>query len=94
MKPNIWIFSLEPLESRYTQQWYEHFPKLLNQHLGDQYNIVQVNGVQKNSQTTPGAFLNFSDTNYWKSSQLCNFLEHHNQNKTTPKANISVLRAS
>lgn len=85
MKPNIWIFSLEPLESRYTQQWYEHFPKLLNQHLGDQYNIVQVNGVQKNSQTTPGAFLNFSDTNYWKSSQLCNFLEHHNQNKTTPK---------
>lgn len=83
MKPTIWIFSIEPLETRYTKQWHEHFPKLLTSKLGDKFNIVQVDGVQKNSQPTPGAFLNFSDTNYWKSSQLCNFLEHHNRGESS-----------
>jgi hypothetical protein len=84
LKSTIWIFSLEPLESRYTQQWHEHIPKLLKNKLGDRFNVVQVDGVQKNSQLTPGAFLNFSDTNYWKSAQLCAFLEQHNQGKTGP----------
>lgn len=88
MKPNIWIFSLEPIETRYTAQWHEHLPKLLSKKLGDRFNVIQVDGVQKNSQTTPGAFLNFSDTNYWKSSQLCNFLEYHNQGKTTKNDHI------
>lgn len=85
MKPNIWIFSIEPIETRYTAQWHSHIPKLLKKSLEDQYNIIQIDGIQKNSQTTPGAFLNFSDTNYWKSSQLCSFLEYYNQRKTTPK---------
>ena len=83
-KPTIWIFSLEPLESRYTQQWHSHVPALLKNKLGDRFNVVQVDGVQKNSQLTPGAFLNFSDTNYWKSAQMCAFLEQHNQGKTGP----------
>jgi hypothetical protein len=82
-KPNIWIFSIEPLETRYTGQWHQHFPQLLNAKLGDSLNIVQIDGVQKNTAPTPGAFLNFSDTNYWKSSQLCNFLDHYNRGKTT-----------
>ena len=84
MKPNIWIFSLEPIETRYTAQWYEHLPALVADKLGDQFNVIQIDGIQKNSQPTPGAFLNFSDTNYWKSSQLCKFLEQHNQGKTAP----------
>lgn len=83
MKPTIWIFSIEPLESRYTKQWHDHFPKLLKKNLGDKFNVVQVDGIQKNTVPTPGAFLNFSDTNYWKSSQLCNFLEHHNRGETS-----------
>lgn len=83
MKPTIWVFSLEPLETRYTSQWYTHIPDLLTEKLGNNYNVVQVNGIQNNTATTPGAFLNFSDTNYWKSSQLCKFLEHHNRGETT-----------
>jgi glycosyltransferase involved in cell wall biosynthesis len=83
MKPTIWIFSIEPLESRYTKQWHEHFPKLLKKNLGDKFNVIQVDGIQKNTVPTPGAFLNFSDTNYWKSSQLCNFLEYHNRGETS-----------
>ena len=82
MKSTIWIFSLEPIETRYTAQWHSHVPALLKNKLGDKFNVVQVNGVQKNSQLTPGAFLNFSDTNYWKSAQMCAFLEQHNQGKT------------
>jgi hypothetical protein len=84
MKPTIWIFSLEPIETRYTKQWQDHIPTLLKDNVGDKFNVVQIDGVQKNSQLTPGAFLNFSDTNYWKSSQLCNFLELYNQGKTSP----------
>ena len=84
MKSTIWIFSLEPIETRYTAQWHSHVPSLLKNKLGDRFNVVQVDGVQKNSQLTPGAFLNFSDTNYWKSAQMCAFLEQHNQGKTGP----------
>lgn len=88
MKPTIWIFSLECLETRYTKQWHDHIPKLLTHKLGDKFNVVQIDGVQKDSQLTPGAFLNFSDTNYWKSSQLCNFLEHHNRGETSTNDHI------
>ena len=82
--PTLWIFSLEPLETRYTAQWHTHVPRLLQAQLGDQFKVVQVDGIQKNSTVTPGAFLNFSDTNYWKSSQLCKFLELHNSGLTSP----------
>ena len=88
MKPTIWIFSLEPIDTRYTAQWHSHVPKLLHKNLKDKFNVVQIDGVQKNSQLTPGAFLNFSDTNYWKSAQLCNFLDQYNQGMTGPDDHI------
>lgn len=74
-KPNIWIFSLEPLDSRYTAQWHKNIPEVLAQAAGEKFNVRQIDGVQRTSKVTAGAFLNFSDTNYWKSSQLCNFVE-------------------
>jgi len=83
--PNIWIFPLERLDSRYTDQWYENIPKMLVAKAGDKFNIRQIDGVQRESSTTSGAFLNFSDTNYWKSSQLCNFIDVFNRGETTPK---------
>lgn len=83
MKPAIWIFSLEPIATRYTVQWHTHLPNLLEKQVGDRYRVIQVDGVQKNTVPTQGAFLNFSDTNYWKSSQLCTFLEFFNQEQTT-----------
>ena len=83
-KPNLWIFSTEPLDTRYTGQWFTHVPELLTQRCPE-YTVRQVNGIQRDSVVTPGAFLNFADTNYWKSSQLCNFLELHAAGQTTPK---------
>ena len=81
MKPSVWIFSIEPLESRYTKQWHEHLPKIFASSLNNNFVIKQIDGIQKNTKTTPGAFLNFSDTNYWKSSQLCYFLDMFNSNQ-------------
>jgi hypothetical protein len=82
-KPTIWIFSIEPLETRYTAQWHTHIPNLLENNIGDKYNIVQIDGIQNNTETTPGAFLNFSDTNYWKSTQLCKWLDYYNSGKVS-----------
>lgn len=77
----LWIFSIEPIETRYTKQWHNHLPKLLSKETT--LRVVQIDGIQNNTKTTPGAFLNFSDTNYWKSSQLCEFLTHYNNGETS-----------
>jgi hypothetical protein len=82
MKPNIWIFPIEPLDTRYTRQWHTHIPTQLKARIEDNYNIVQIDGEQNATDVTPGAFLNFVDTNIWKSSQLVGFLK--NYHRTTP----------
>lgn len=82
MKPNIWIFPIEPLDTRYTRQWHTHIPKQLRSFLEDTFNIIQIDGEQNATDVTPGAFLNFVDTNVWKSSQLIGFLK--NYHRTTP----------
>ena len=87
MIPNIWIFCLEPLPQRYTEQWHTDIPKSISQlalDRGISVNVRQIDGTQRNTSLTPGAFLNFSDTNYWKSSQLLNFLEMFDAGETTP----------
>lgn len=85
MKPTIWIFSIEPLDTRYTGEWHSHIPALLKSELGHIFNVVQIDGIQRNNVTSSGAFLNFADTNYWKSSQLCNFLDYYNKGSVFPK---------
>lgn len=92
-KPNIWIFGLEPIDSRYTAQWHAHIPKLLELAAGDKFNVRQIDGTQRNAKVTTGAFLNFSDTNYWKSSQLCNFVELLDSGDVTPKDKILITDA-
>ena len=46
LKPTIWIFAIEPLDTRYTKQWFDHIPKQLKEHVGN-YNIVQITGDQQ-----------------------------------------------
>jgi hypothetical protein len=82
-KPNIWIFSLEPLDSRYTAQWHTNIPEILAKAAGANFNVRQIDGTQRTAKVTNGAFLNFSDTNYWKSTQLCNFVELLDAGETT-----------
>lgn len=76
-KFDVIIFALEPLDGRYTKQWYDAIPALLEKHsmvMGLDKEVVTVVGEQRSETTTAGAFLNFTDTNYWKSTQLCDFI--------------------
>lgn len=74
MKNTIWIVALEPLDSRYTGHWYDYLPKQVLAYikacgLDNRFQVLQITGEQRESEVTEGAFLNFNDTNIWKSSQ-------------------------
>jgi len=69
------IFSLEPLPSRYTLEWFTHLPKVFSEKLGNEFEIIQINGDTTSGQPTPGAFLDFEATNMWKSEQCIKFFE-------------------
>lgn len=70
---NIIIFSLEPLESRYTCEWHTYLPKLLKDAAGDEFNIIQIDGDTNSGTPTHGAFLDFLSTNQWKNEQANKF---------------------
>jgi hypothetical protein len=71
MTSKIIIFALEPLDNRYTKQWFTEIPTQLEATGAE---VMTVIGDQRSSTTTAGAFLDFADTNHWKSSQLCDFV--------------------
>lgn len=77
----IFYLPLEKIETRYTGQWYDYIPKRLTEYC-QQNNlaaeIVTVPGDfdKLTGTVTKGAFLNFNETNIWKSSQLINLLSH------------------
>ena len=64
----IFLVELEPVETRYTAQWQKYLPAQLSQ-AGFDVHVIR-GPVDTPQDTTPGAFLNFSGTNYWKSEQL------------------------
>jgi glycosyltransferase involved in cell wall biosynthesis len=64
----VFLVELEPVETRYTSQWKQHLPQQMRKAGLD---VHVISGPEDAPQdTTPGAFLNFSGTNYWKSEQL------------------------
>ena len=64
----VFLVELEPVETRYTAQWKKHLPTQMREAGLD---VTVITGPEDAPQdTTPGAFLNFSGTNYWKSEQL------------------------
>lgn len=69
MKNKLYIVHLEPLDTRYTSQLRKYLPSILEKKLGTIFDIVNIDGVQSDNTVTPGAFLNFIDTNIFKSSQ-------------------------
>ena len=71
----IWIVPIEPIDSRYTKQWYENIPKILERNITDnslEFNVVTIDGTQSETGTTAGAFLDFAVTNAYKASQIEN----------------------
>lgn len=70
---NIFIMALEPLETRYTGQWFKHIPQLLQDAAkanSSDVTVYNVAGEQTSSTVTAGAFLNFTATNIWKNTQI------------------------
>lgn len=70
---NVFIIPIEPLESRYTAQWYEHFPNLIRTEamkLNKDVIVHNIDGEITSAKPTEGAFLDFAATNIYKSSQL------------------------
>ena len=73
MVKTVWVVPIEPIDTRYTRQWYEHIPKAIESAAdtqGKDVDIVVVDGEQVPPTPTPGAFLDFGATNIYKSSQL------------------------
>lgn len=70
---NIFIMALEPLDTRYTGQWFNGIPKLLKEQAGNrnkELTVYNIAGEQTSTKTTEGAFLNFTATNIWKNTQV------------------------
>mgnify|MGYP001228524007 FL=1 len=64
----VYIVEIEPVETRYTAEWKTHLPR---QMISAGLDVTVIQGPSDApDDTTPGAFLNFSGTNYWKSEQL------------------------
>ncbi len=69
---NLFIVPIEPIDSRYTKQWYENIPLLIAnraQELGVDVDITTIDGDDIPENTTSGAFLNFGATNFYKATQ-------------------------
>ena len=73
----IYIVPIEPIDTRYTRQWYDHIPELLDA-VGSDVAIIEGDTVP--ATPTPGAFLDFGATNIYKSSQLMSIAQLFREN--------------
>ena len=68
----IWIIPIEPIDQRYTKQWYDNIPVILKQRIQEynlDYSVYTIDGETVPDNTTQGAFLDFGATNVYKASQ-------------------------
>lgn len=98
MKNTIWVFSLEPIETRYTCEWFTELPKTIENYIEKNnldFNVAIINGenCSESNKATEGAFLNFLDTNYWKSTQLLSFIKAIKLNKVKNGDKILITDA-
>lgn len=69
----IWIVALEPIDQRYTKQWFEDIPNMIAADIKDNnldWKVATIVGKDVPDQTTDGAFLDFGATNYYKGTQV------------------------
>ena len=68
----IWIIPIEPHEQRYTSEWLAHVPTQIERAMsaaGRTEPVRIIDGGPTRGLPTPGAFLNFAETNIFKSNQ-------------------------
>ena len=69
----IYVVDLESVPSRYTCEWKEHLPSMLRAKIaeaGKDIEVINISGGEDSIEATPGAFLNFQQTNIYKNNQL------------------------
>ena len=84
----IYIIDLESVPTRYTCEWKEHIPTLLKnaatlRNRAD-VEIVNISGGEAELKATPGAFLNFAQTNVYKNNQLTQVAKLFSEGKVNP----------
>ena len=69
----IWIIPIEPIDQRYTRQWYDNIPVILRERIAERgldLQVVTIDGEDfAPEQRTEGAFLDFGATNVYKATQ-------------------------
>ena len=70
MTNTIYIIPIEPIDQRYTKQWYDNIPQVLLQEISNReldYKVMTIDGEDfAPEQRTEGAFLDFGATNVYK----------------------------
>jgi hypothetical protein len=69
----VFVVDIEAHEQRYTKQWREHLPELIRAAAATfnrSVEVITISGDEPDQVPTAGAFLNFSQTNIYKSQQV------------------------
>lgn len=87
MTNTIYIIPIEPIDQRYTKQWYDNIPLLLEEEIrrtGANFVVKNIDGVTLEDKTTTGAFLDFGKTNQYKASQTARVSELFSRGEIKP----------
>lgn len=75
--PTLWLFDIEPHEQRYTSEWRVYLPQQLQAAMAantsKDWELKIISGAPTSGTLTPGAFLNFAETNAYKADQVAAF---------------------
>jgi hypothetical protein len=84
----IYVVDLESVPTRYTCEWKGHIPALLQAAAADvdrpDVEIINISGGEAELKATPGAFLNFAQTNVYKNNQLSHVAALFSEGKIEP----------
>jgi len=67
MNKTIYYIPIEPLEERYSSQWYRNFPKIFKEYFDE---VVTIDGQPLSDVVETGAFLDINSTLHYKAEQL------------------------
>jgi len=77
--PTLWLFDIESHEQRYTSEWKQFLPAQIRRAMGKQkrkkWKLRVISGSKTSGSTSPGAFMNFAETNLYKSQQVEKFVK-------------------
>lgn len=76
MKPKLYVITLEPLDSRYTLQWYKYWKKEFSKW----YSVTYIDGKDV-GEIKKGRFLDINNTNVWKAQQVQKIAELFDREK-------------